>query len=406
MVGTAFVDRFWRLHRLVNAARKQGRKFVDPRHVIDKAKYLGSMIEEYERRNNEIALALEKANVSEQDFGAYLLLQRGLLGEGEGGDKAIPVVGDLAGAKKSMAALKEAMGPGRMAALEKARADFRAAREELVLARVEETGPYGKDFTEFLKRNEHYSRFEVVDYMERKLGKGASSGLGMPKRIGTVREVSNPWSATMASDMSLLWSVNWNHAKQATVDFLRSAGESGAVVEAETRWNGKAHVPVEPSDPNMGLVSFMRGGKLEGHYVEREVARAFETPSDAVRAVASYLRAPAHVARLWFTALRPGFQLFNAFFRDPIRTIVNLPAGKQPQAIYKNLFKSLGASWREEFSGSPDEHLSEMRKRGLLISWGNMADVDEDTTRLERFLAKHRDNRTWREAITNPLAGW
>ncbi len=403
-VGTAFVDKFWRLHRLVAAARKRGKLTADPRHVIDAAKYTGSMIEEYERRNNEVALLLEKSNLSEQDFGTYLLLARGLHGVGEGGERAIPVVGDKAGAEKAMKALREKLGDPKIAVLEKARKMFRATREELILAKLEAVGPYDKEFVQFLRDNEHYSRFEVVDYMERRLGKG--HGLGMPERVGTLREVSNPWSATMTSDMALLHAVNWNHARQATVEFLRAAGPPGAVQEADTKWNGKAHVPTETGDPNLGLVTFMRDGKLEGYYVERDVARSFEKPSDAVRAVASYMRAPAHVARLWFTVLRPGFQMFNTFFRDPIRTIVNLPAGKRPLAIYKHLFASLKAAGVEEFSGKADETLVEMRKRGLLISWGNMADVDEDTTRLEMFLGKHKKKRTWREAITSPLAGW
>ncbi|HET6497136.1 MAG TPA: hypothetical protein VFH61_17440 [Thermoleophilia bacterium] len=400
--GTAFIDRFWDLHRLVAKAKKSGRKIVDPLHAIDTAKYTGSAIEEYKSRNDAVAKFLESSGLTEQDFGSYLTLMRGIHAEKEGGQRAIPVVGDLAGAQKTFDALKAAMGEEKMAALEEARKMFRKIREELPLGRVAETRPYGQDFTDYLMRNEYYSRNEVVDYIDRRHGKG--TGLAMFARLGSLKEISNPWSATMAADMSLMWATNWNHAKQQTAQFLLEAGEA---TEADTKWNGKYHAPVEPKQADRALLTYMENGALRGVYVDKATANAFAKPSDEVRAVSSFLRLLAHPARLWFTTLRPGFQLFNTFFRDPLRTIMNLRGlGTRPWAIYRNLFNSLKAAG-VDVTGTPDAVLQEMRKRGLLISWGQYSEADDDTTRLERFLGRQAETTgAWEKYVAGPMRSW
>ena len=147
--GSALIDKFWKIHRLLAASKKRGLKTVDPRQAIDVAKYTEAQMEGYELECNKILKELEKAGVTELDMGAYLLIQRGLKGKGEGGKKAIPIVGDRAGAEKGLEALKNRMGEKKMAVLEKARKQWRKVREDWVLNSIANTGIYDKDFTDF-----------------------------------------------------------------------------------------------------------------------------------------------------------------------------------------------------------------------------------------------------------------
>ena len=126
-------------------------------------------------------------------------------------------------------------------------------------------------------------------------------------RVGTVKDVTNPFSATMASDASLMRAVNWNHAKETVARFMT---ETDAAQPAKTEWDGKRQAPVKPKDPKLGLLTYMKDGKVEGVYVDHYVARAFENQAEWVRGTANALRLLAHPARFlvhygkaWFPTL-------------------------------------------------------------------------------------------------------
>jgi GGDEF domain-containing protein len=398
-MGSALIDKFWKINRLFAASKKRGLKTVDPRQAIDAAKYTECQLEGYELENNQILKTLEKSGATEQDMGAYLLIQRGLQAEGEGGKKAIPVVGDKAGAEKALKAFKESLGEKKMAALETARKQWRKVREDWILNSIRDTEVFDKDFTDFLMRNEWYARYEVVDYLDKRHGEG--TGLAMIGRVGTLKSVTNPFSATMASDASLMRAVNWNHAKEKIVEFL---SESGSAQEAKTEWDGRRQSPVKPNDPSLGLLTYMKDGKLQGFYVDHYVARSFENQAAWVRGVASALRLLAQPARFWYTTARPGFQLFNTFVRDPLRSIVNVK-GLTPWGMYYRLGKSIRIGIGESL-GKIDPTTQEMRRRGIIVTYGHMADVDESTIRVERFLARHEASGTMKSKILIPLNLW
>lgn len=401
-LGTLFLDRFYRLARLIRRAERSGRRSVNPMDVIDTAKYTGSQIELYANRlHGEVAQLLEKANLTETDLGEYLIYQRAI---NERAMMANPVVGDKAGAERALKRMGEKLGPKSMEALEEARKRFRKIREELILSQVKAAGIYDKELMDFLLANEHYATFEVVDYIDRQHGKG--TGLKLFRQVGTLKDVSNPVSATMATDISLLWSTNWNRAKEAVAVFL-AQNFPGEIAPAEMRWDGKKQAPVEPAERGKGLLAFQKDGKVQAFNVDAGIASAFDKSySEDIGGLARLLRLFAVPSRLWFTNIRPGFQLFNVFFRDPLRTLKNIPGlGFRPDVLYRHLFSSLKAAGME-LRGKPDEVLDEMRRRGLLISVANIGGMDDFDTQTERLLARYSKEGQWSDKVSGPFQRW
>jgi len=154
------------------------------------------------------------------------------------------------------------------------------------------------------------------------------------------------------------------------------------------------------------LIVFMRDGELQGYYVESGIANAFHSEiSEDVKGAVKLLRAISVPARIWYTTIRPGFQAFNTFFRDPMRSHWHTK-GLSLWRTYINLFKSLKAAGSELVTGVTEEALEEMRQRGLLISWANTSGLDDHDTQTERIFAKYSDHKAWRKNIANPFKKW
>lgn len=400
--GTLFADRFYKLSRLVNRTKKTGRK-VNPMDMIDVARYSGSQIEYYVGQiSNDVGKYLEDHNLTETDLGEYLQYLRAI---NERSQMANPLTGDIEGAKKALNAMKAEMGPEAMKVLEEARKRFRKIREELILDNIKKAGIYDEKLTRQLLDNEYYATFEVVDYIDRSQGNGA--GAKIFKQIGTLKGISNPVSATMTTDISLLRSLNWNQAKVSVVSFLKEFHPE-AIEEASASWTGKKQGFLDPQERGKGLLEFMQDGQLKGYYVDSGIANGFAHEyNEDFGAAVKVLRAFAAPTRMWFTNIRPGFQLFNVFFRDPMRTIKNLPGlGTQPWALYKELYTALKAIGNETIRGIPDPTMTEMRERGLLISWSNISGLDDHDTQTERIFAKYSDADQWQSEIANPFRKW
>lgn len=397
--GTMFLERFYRLQRLVNRAKKSGLK-LNPMEMIDFARYTGSQIENYVKRvGQEVGKYLQDNNLTDKDLGVYLAYMRAI---NERSQLANPIVGDQASAKKALESFESTMGPVNMEILKTAKKRFRKIREELILDPLVRAQAHSPELIEQIVENEHYATFEVIEYLDRKHGSG--TGVFMFPQFGTVKNITNPVSATLKTDVSLIWALNWNQAKMGTADFLQSHFPD-SVRDAKKTWDGKKTVFKDTSEEGWGLLTFQRNGKTEGYYVDDSTADAFQrTESDDYNKALRLLRMTSVPARLWFTTIRPGFQLFNVFFRDPTRSIRNLPGlGRRPWKIYKNIFNSLKAIRSELVEGTSDKSLEEMRKRGLLISWANYAGMDAYDTETERLLAKYSGTEYWNSKINNPI---
>jgi hypothetical protein len=397
--GAMFFERFYQFQRLVNQKKKTGLK-VNPMELIDFARYTGSQIENYVRQvGQKVINYLRSKNLNDKDLGTYLALTRAI---NERSQMANPVVGDLDSAKQALKSFREQMGPVNMDNLEAAKRQFRRIREELILDPVIKAQAHTPELINQLVENEHYATFEVIEYLDKQYGSG--TGLFMFPQFGTVKNITNPVSATMKTDVSLIWALNWNQAKMGSVDFYLSHYPNN-IKDADKSWNGKRMVFKDTKEDGWGLVTFQRDGKTEGYYIDTSTAEAFRRlQNDDFNKALRLLRMAAIPARLWFTTIRPGFQLFNTLFRDPTRSIRNLPKlGRRPWVIYKDLYESLKAVKSEIVKGIDDATLEEMRRRGLLISWANYAGMDTYNTETERLLAKHSGTELWNSKITNPI---
>lgn len=402
-IGSLFADKFYRLKRLVNRAKKSSLKVkIDPMEAIDFARYSGAQIENYANRMKELGDFLQENNLNDADLGEYLMWMRAL---NERSQMANPYAGDAAGVKKALAAMEATMGPNAIKKLKEAAKMFHEIRKELILSVIKDAGIYDKKLTDQIMENEYYATFEIVDYIDRTHGKG--NGARIIKQIGTLKDVSNPVSATMATDISLLRSVNWNVARMATVDAYKEL-DADNITEAEKVWNGRTYTFKESSESGKGLITFMRDGKMEGYYIPESIASAFTTEyNEDYGLFVKFLQLTAAPSRMWFTNIRPGFQIVNTLVRDPLRSIKNLPGlGRKPWQMYSHLIKSMSATAREGFGGQPDSILAEMRKGGLLVSYANISGLDDHDTQTERILAKHATDGLWDTKIANPLKKW
>ena len=433
--GTFMFDTFYHQEKLAKKGKKGLSKITGAMNQIDYARYSGAQIQEYsDEVNREVASFLMENNLTDVDFGEYLLYMRAI---NERSQMANPYVGDRAGAIQALEAMREEMGEAAMRKLEDARQRYRAIREEMILTPIMEAGVYDQEFSKLLLDNEYYTKFEVKKFIESKYG--TQRGIHIYRQIGTLQGVTNTFAATMETDISLMRSLAWNQAKDAVVTELLALGDPNEIRPAEKTQKGRYKVIKDTTEKGWGTIIYMKDGKLVGYDVKASTANAFNRAVDEdFHLVTNLLRKFANPGRFWFTVARPGFQLFNVFYRDPLRTVKNIKGlGVKPHELYYNLVKSLYTGVKEvipknmktgkflssigisnipfedilsaigiEGIGDVDPVLSEMRKRNLLVTWSNLGGMDDADTQAERVLNRYRNQEEFDNKIKNPLKRW
>ena len=377
----------------------------NPIFKIDEMRYQASEAEGYMNdMSSRVIDKMEKVNITHEDLGMYLFLRRVV---NERSELANPRGFDLASATKRMGEM-EARNP----MLSEIANEYWNIRKEWVIDRLEQTNMYPKHLMDKLKDNDAYAKFDVVEYFDSHFGPG--TGGRIFGQVGTLKDIANPFTSTMLNDMMLMRAASQNIALHTTIDFYRTASKTDPSVfafePAKKRFTGKFNEFLESSNPEMKLITIMRNGKMEGYYLNKYVAEAFEkNPLDG-NAVINATRTFNNLIRTVLTDVNPGFWMVN-MIRDYNRTVKNLPATGAdkyiPFAQHLKYFKY----WREGFKpalrsvyGVPDAVIKEMYKNNELISIEERGNDFKADTEAERLLKRHHQKpHVWEKEITMPL---
>jgi len=377
----------------------------NPIFKIDEMRYQASEAEGYMNdMNARVVDRMDQARISHEDMGMYLFLRRVV---NERSELANP-----RGFDKDSAALRMSEMEKRNPLLAELANEYWQVRKEWVIDRLEQANTYPKHLMDKLKNNDAYAKFDVVEYFDEHFGPG--SGGHIFGQIGTLKDIANPFTRTMVNDMLLMRGASQNIALNTTVDFYRQAHTTDPKVfafePAKKRFTGRYHEFVESTNPDLKLIRVMKNGKMEGYYLDKYVAEAFErNPLDG-NAVIGGMRTFNNTIRTILTDINPGFWMVN-MIRDYNRTIKNLPAtGTGKYIPYKQYFEYF-KYWRQGFKpalrsvyGIPDPVIKEMYKNNELISIEERGNDFKADTEMERLLKRHHQKpHVWEKEITMPL---
>lgn len=450
-----FIDKNSEAIRKINQARKENKYIPDdknPEYYLEGINYLNGYISAFLEKNYQpMWEKLQKAGVSwEQDFGQVLFLERvanersastspaehlkSVLGEGAWNEYAKDLPKDIATlpaskqlaimekvfgefktdgttgetlwdefspllpkgianpqgynqttAKEQLAFLKKQMGDEKWNVMQEALEEFRSVNQK-VLQLAEKEGFYRKELLEEMKANPNYATFQVLDYLDTHIP------ASIKRQVGTLKDIASPSTSTVMKNISILKAIERNKATRSLVEFMQKNFPT-EVEDAKTMFNGRYQVPIEPKDPKMKLVTYMKDGQFTGVYMDAYIAEAtnyWSTPQMATAGKILRVLSGNKFYRPLFITFNLGFQSFN-LMRDATRFYKNTPTIKwwQVWKVPQLYLKAAPASLRRGWALS-DQTISEMRENKILSRTINdviKGELEEDT-QFERLMQR------------------
>ena len=351
-IKIAFLDQNEALLEKAEALERQGIVLPadqDPRVFMDELSLGENRVSRWLQRMFEhVVKPVEDFGMSVVDLGEYLYYNRVL---GDRKELANPGGHNPRTAREGLLRMRLALGLDRMTILEAASRRFHELSFEVVEEAVA-VGSYNrKVFEDVLLPNKYtYATFIPLDYLDDHVP------ATIKKQIGSLKDVANPFTATVLKMVTL---HNLNAIQKAKRGWIRLALRyfPEEIQPAEMVWDGAKRVSKRPPEGKADLV-VLEDGKPTTYWVDPAVAEAFErsAPGDLVRALEPMDQVfRAIFYPLWIT-YSAGFQVANVR-RDWSRTRRNLGAGRL--ALAANYARVLGAAIRR-MRGQPDKLVQEM----------------------------------------------
>ena len=354
-VNTPLIQKF-------KEAVKGGAKFEDvnnPRYWTEELPYISSKIAGYVQDiDNNIMKPLKDVGVSLDDFGSYLLHRRAAT---ERAGMANP--GGFGGtiSARQVHFLEQQLGEEKFNALEKAAEEFSRQRQQVIKA-LEESGMYDDKLLNYIKNNDNYVTFSVVKYLEKEYGRGIAGHIYHQQ--GTLKDIANPFIATLMKDMGLIRAAEMTQAKKSvTKMFVESFPDE--IRLADTQWNGKYHAPIPSANRSEELVVFLEKGKPSAFYLPKEIADTFNKQPYEAKMLMKAWQTIMTPLRSVLVSHNPLWMVAN-LVKDGLGTVTNIHGMTVPKLLryYKS---SLKEAWVDAMRGEPVEIVSEMLKNKMLV---------------------------------------
>lgn len=291
----------------------------DPRYMLEERNYLSGLIKsELEKNVVPIYDELKKNGISWGEFGEALFYDRIVAGDRSAQANPRGITPDAAAELYDN--LKKQAGD-KWPVIQKSMIAFRGWLRD-VAERAYKEGLYSPEMYAQMKANPAYVTFRVLDHIE----DGVSSRVY--KSIGTLKDITNPADASILKSIATIRATEKNHVVKGSVAFLKEHYPE-EVEEAKSVFSGKGMRFIEPKKPDLELVTFKRGGKTEGYYVDEYIKHSLENDTIGRNNAIMKLIAPIrfmnrHLFRPLFIGYNPGFQAFN-LIRDFKRFWKNTP---------------------------------------------------------------------------------
>lgn len=391
VVQVLFDDKNAPLNRKYNQKRKEGIQIDDKYNLVSEfagLNYLDGKLKNFVADNfGEAYKIAHEITGGEEMLGKILQLERSIY---ERGELANPGGFSPDTAQTQLEGLEKHTDPADWKKIQDAKKLFRTGMENVVKM-AEENGYYTPEMLEIMKANSAYATFQVIDYLDLYISSA------IKKQVGTLKDVANPATSSIMKAISTMKAIEYNNARTLAVDFHQEMF-ADEIQPAKTVFDGKVQRVIEPKDKDLGLVTIVRNGKLEGYYVEKELADTINKTSDkTIRAAAKISRiiTSSRFYRPLFTSLNLGFQTFNVT-RDFMRYWKNIPDKSFKDAIlsfpraFKRYAQAAPHAWNR-VTTKPDEIIKSMENSKILGQTFNDTfggDIDPDEKQIERVLQR------------------
>lgn len=316
-----------------------------------------------DRVYKKVVEPLESEGLDLATLGEYLFFNRVLTEKGTTKGSARGEIANPLGMEKPQAAaglfhLRQSLKMESMTALKQ----YAELFQDIVFETTEDAVKAGTSTADFveqeLRPNKHaYAAFAVLDHLEH----NDKIPAGIRKQLGTLKDVANPFTATLIKTMALARWNQYNKAKLGTIDLLSTS--FGEATRAPVSKNGNRIVP-KPAPNGKELFMVMRNGQQEWWYVEPEMNKMFESQTPATAdSVLQVLNTTFKQIfyPMWIT-YNPAFNLFMNPVRDFRRTQRNIPIKSNIKSSVKlmNEYRKNYKSARKRLLHEADPLIAEM----------------------------------------------
>jgi hypothetical protein len=384
------VEKYQKVIGKVEAAASKGQVLppsADPRYILEELSLSDNNNHAFlEEVDAKIVKPLLDAEVTLLDMGDYLYLSRVALGDRQA--FANPKGYNPEEAKKALDFMATRLGSERYGKLQAAAAAFR----EIVFNLSEQAvavGAYSQQvFNEKIKPNRgSYAVFAVQEHLEDYIA------AGVKEQIGTLKDIANPFTATVMKMVALNRLIAKQKAAIAVRDFLLSRGEA----EKAQALNPQDNLVQFRKRKGSGLLEMLENGSRTAYYVDPYIAEAFEKKEAgtfhlAVKVLDSIFNG---IFRPLYITFNIGFQLYSNPIRDFARTRRNVYALVRGQGYVGTVKSLIFAYWDSLAPGArraldiPDALVSEMiANKALDVTFTDFSfdpDADQYTAILRRM---------------------
>ena len=389
-VAKQLIDRGWKALKPMHAAQKAGGTLAEAgktaQYDLEEIQYISAEAANYLGEiADRVLKPLKKFRLDIDELGAKLMLERIPT---ERPSIANPLGHGPTSAKKTLEGLKRRLGPryNELVAMSDA---WRAAREDLIIRRAEESRIYSKAFIQQMRDSRNYVRFGVSKYLDETYGPGASARIF--KQVGTLSGIENPFIATVLQDLAVLRFAKVNESKLSLVDVLKQI-DPGHFTTAEMRWSDDEgrRVPKEPKNPQQALMTVIRDGQAEHYYVDKQIAEAYEAQTFEATKIQEIIANSMKLIRGILVSHNPVWMARNVprDFRQSMKNLPGLRLRNVPE-----LAGAYASSWREAWRwimhGERSSDVQTMLRNRMLLP-GRAYEAREQTfeNELERQAAE------------------
>lgn len=310
----------------------------NPTYYLEERNYIGGKIKsEVDTKFNTIYQELQKDGLTWEDLGELMMYERILKGDRqevanplgyqpdfvEGLMEVYEVYEDVGTVKadqeahaKSSSDMKTTLGEARYAKLQLLAKEYRENLKGF-FEQGREEGIYSEELAQMFKDNAFYVPFKGAKYS------GVTrTTFGVKQMKGTLGNIENPANTGIEKAVSIIRAIERNKVTRKTIEFYQENFPE-EVTEASLDSNGR---PIQPREKNLGLVTYMKDGKVKGFYVDSYIAQAIQkVPAGPLNIGVSVLRFwNSKLFRPLFITFNLGFQTFN-LIRDMKRFWKNVP---------------------------------------------------------------------------------
>ena len=376
-------------------------KGIDPENNpltrVRESRYMGSELENlYGNVSSKVLKPLYNSGLTKEDLGLYMQLRRASTER-----EALANPGGVGGkfAVTQLEALQKKLGPEKMMSLSDAAEQYWNIRNKLIIPRID-NGMFSKELMDKIKDNRNYATFNVLDHIGESTGGGGSGiNASVKKQIGTLKNVSEPFTATVLKDSMLLRLAQKNETIKLAVQALGSEAKP-----SETRFVNNHHEAIEKDGADVRTVKYLENGKVKAFDIDKSIADVLDAPPALSNPAIQAITIPGRILKAVFVQYNP-FWIARNVIRDALGTWRNFSRAsvwnmaKFYTQVYPDAFK-------EVFKGQSSELLQQMKQEHAIFTGRNWSakELGSAESELDRKMINFGVSpERYNENVTRPM---